>query len=141
MTKFEECKSEWLKYEQEEKILLTEVKKKIEIVLNQQKEMGNYFLFPRYETIEEVQTHHWFFHRIESKSILKCPCCNSDKIRNNHIQIDEKDYFAVYECPSCNYFSIASQDCPPYSYLYSPSPSALRKFNSHLDKHLNNHKV
>lgn len=138
MTKFEECESEWLKYAEEEKILITEIQKKIEIVLKQQNEMGNYFLFPRYETIEEIKTHHWFFHRIESESVLKCPCCNSDKILDSYIKFG-CDYLDVYECPLCKYFSINCHiTFPNYTiHSYLSSLSSLRKFNSQLDKHLN----
>lgn len=139
MTNFEECKTEWLKYAQEEKILISEIKKKIDIVLNQQKEIGTYFSFPRYETIDTVKRHHWFFHQFESESILKCPCCNLDNISKTDISI-EIDYFNVYECPSCDYFSIQRQRYVDtyYTYLYSSSNQSLRKFNSQLDKHLNN---
>lgn len=70
MTKFEECKSEWLKYAQKEKILKSEIKKKIDIVLNQQSEIGKYFPFPCLETIGETITHHWFFHKTIIKEIL-----------------------------------------------------------------------
>ena len=55
MKKFEEYKSEWLKYAQEEKVLTSEIVEKIKIVLEQQKEIGIYFPFPRYEKIEEVK--------------------------------------------------------------------------------------
>lgn len=41
MKNFKECKDEWLEINQEEKILLTEVKRKIDIILKQQNEMGN----------------------------------------------------------------------------------------------------
>lgn len=141
MKNFEECRKEWLKYEREEKILISEIKKKIEIVLNQQKEMGNYFRFPHYETFNKVKRHHWFFHKIEEKSIFKCPCCNSEEISDSYVKLG-CDYFKVYECPSCNYFSIDHQVTTPYNTFnrYNPSIQSLRKFNSQLDKHLNKQK-
>ena len=139
MKKFEECKSEWLKFEREEKILITEIKKKIEIVLKQQKEIGSYFPFPRYKTIDTIKTHRWVFHRIESKTILECPCCNSDKISDSYIQIGGESY-TVYECSSCDYFSLSIKSLGVNNdyHFYSVSISSYRKFNSQLDKHLNN---
>lgn len=137
MTKFEVCKKEWLKFEREEKTLISEIKKKIDIVLNQQKEIGNYFLFPRYETFDEVKTHHWFFHRIETKSVLECPCCKSNGIQQFKICVPKNKFYEISECPICGYFSIEPRI--PYTNLRSTqfTFSSLRKFNSQLDKYLN----
>ena len=142
MTKFEECKKEWLKYEREEKILISEIVKKVEIVLDEQKEIGFYFTFPYWKTIEETKRHHWFFYKIESHSTLKCPCCNSDKISDSYVKLG-CDYFKIYECPSCNYFAIDHQITTPYNTFnrYVSSMQSLRKFNSQLNKHLDNHDV
>ena len=139
MTKFEECKSEWLKYAQEEKILITEIRKKMKIVLNQQKEIGKYFSFPQYNgTIEETITHHWFFHETTSRKVLECPCCGSNKISVINLKV-EIDYVDAYECPSCGYFAIDQHlYIDSHSYLqYQISNHSLKIFNSLLDKHSN----
>lgn len=139
MKKFEECKSEWLQYAQEEKMLKTKIWEKVKMVLDQQKEIGKHFPFPRYENFEEVKRHHWFFHKIESYSTLECPCCKSPKLLDYYFKF-ECDYLDVYECPICNYFSIDRHitfpNCTIHSYL--SSLQSLRIFNSQLDKHLKN---
>ena len=135
MIKFEKCKSEWLKNNHEEKILRPEVRKKIEIVLKQQKEMGTHFLFPHSKTIDTVKTHHWFFHQNESETILECPCCKSNGILSSHVRI-YYDYYEIYECSTCDYFSILSRTYDSLFYLHFSSINVLRNLNSQLDKHL-----
>jgi len=138
MTKFEECKSEWLKYAQEEKILIVKVKKKIEIVINQQNEMGDYFSFPRYETINNVKKYHYFFRRIETEEILKCPCCESIYISQSKIHFPINEFYIISECSSCGYFGIEFKIPSRSYYLYEFNYHSLKHLNSQLDRYLKN---
>lgn len=139
MKNFKECKEEWLKNEEDKKILITEIGKKVKIILEEQKEIGFYFQFPHYKTIEKNKTYHWFFHRIESETMFECPCCESLKISDSYIHLG-CDYLDVYDCPSCGYFSIRHYTAfPNYTiHSYLSSLTALRNFNSQLDKYLRN---
>lgn len=137
MTKFGECKKEWLEINQEEKILLTKVKNKIGIVSKQQNEMGNYFRFPHYETINKVKRHHWFFSRTETEEKLKCPCCNFINVVQYKIRIPSSDYYIISECSTCGYFSIEFK-IPSYTHhLYIFNFHSLQYLNSQLDRYLN----
>ena len=138
MNKFEECKKEWLKNKNDEEILRNEIIGKVKIILDEQKEIGYYFLFPRHEKIDTVKRYHWFFYRVESKSELKCPCCNSNKISASYIHLG-CDYLDVYECSTCDYFAVYHHNTqfPNFTiHSYLSSLQSLRKFNFQLDRHI-----